>query len=123
MYSPSKLDHDSPFRLLIPVVGLVLALAGPIPAQVFTTLYNLSDAAARDSDTNSDTYGSWTNSDGWIPRGLIVSSNTLYGTMWLGGPTGHGTVFALDTDGTGLKTLYTFCALQGCNDGSGAFGP
>jgi uncharacterized repeat protein (TIGR03803 family) len=50
-----------------------------------------------------------TNSDGVGPRaGLILSGNTLYGTAWLGGSSGNGTVFALNTNGTGFMTLHSF---------------
>ena len=49
-----------------------------------------------------------TNSDGANPfAGLIVSGNTLYGTVGLGG-FGYGTVFALNTDGTSFTTLHSF---------------
>jgi len=55
------------------------------------------------------TPGSGTNSDGANPRaGLILSGNTLYGTAEEGGSAGFGTVFAINTDGTGFTTLYSF---------------
>jgi uncharacterized repeat protein (TIGR03803 family) len=54
---------------------------------------------------------SGTNSDGAEPEaGLILSGNTLYGTTLFGGSWGNGTVFALNTDGTGFTTLRTFSA-------------
>ena len=43
-------------------------------------------------------------------RGLILSGNTLYGTAYYGGSAGNGTVFALNTNGTGFTTLHTFTA-------------
>jgi uncharacterized repeat protein (TIGR03803 family) len=47
--------------------------------------------------------------DGAFPRdGLILSGNTLYGTAWYGGSYGLGTVFAVNTDGTGFITLQSF---------------
>lgn len=50
-----------------------------------------------------------TNSDGVNPYGnLILSGNTLYGTAPYAGPFGNGTVFALNTDGTGFTTLHSF---------------
>ena len=65
----------------------------------FTTLYNFS---AGDG---------FTNSDGALPfGGLILSGNTLYGTTFLGGNWGSGTVFAINTDGTGFRALYSFAA-------------
>jgi uncharacterized repeat protein (TIGR03803 family) len=55
-----------------------------------------------------------TNSDGAYPvAGLILSSNTLYGTAYEGGSSGDGTVFAVHTDGTGFTTLYSFSADSG----------
>jgi uncharacterized repeat protein (TIGR03803 family) len=54
-----------------------------------------------------------TNSDGAEPienGGLVLSGNTLYGTANSGGSAGNGTVFALNTNGTGFTTLYSFTA-------------
>ena len=48
----------------------------------------------------------------WQFGGLILSGNTLYGTTWLGGSSGHGTVFAMNTDGTGFTTLHNFTGGQ-----------
>src|ERR1039457_6314450 len=52
-----------------------------------------------------------TNSEGADPRGgLILSGNTLYGTANAGGSSGVGTVFAINTNGTGFMKLYSFTA-------------
>ena len=61
-----------------------------------------------------------TNDDGIFPQaGLILSGNTLYGTAGLGGTYGGGTVFAVNTDGTGFTTLHAFTAdVSGNNDGA-----
>ena len=59
--------------------------------------------------TNSS--GVFTNSDGAGPfGGLILSGNILYGSTTLGGVSGNGTVFKVNTNGTGFTTLYTFTA-------------
>jgi uncharacterized repeat protein (TIGR03803 family) len=59
-----------------------------------------------------------TNSDGMNPwAGLVLSGNTLYGTATAGGSAGVGTVFAMDTNGAGFTTLYTF------TNGSDGAGP
>jgi uncharacterized repeat protein (TIGR03803 family) len=57
----------------------------------------------------------FTNSDGANPNGtLILSGNTLYGTAETGGSSGTGTIFAVNTDGTGFTNLHTFTtATQG----------
>ncbi|MGI8965817.1 MAG: choice-of-anchor tandem repeat GloVer-containing protein [Limisphaerales bacterium] len=55
-----------------------------------------------------------TNSDGATPyAGLILSGNILYGTARNGGDFGKGTVYALNTNGTGFITLHSFTATSG----------
>jgi uncharacterized repeat protein (TIGR03803 family) len=50
-----------------------------------------------------------TNSDGASPQAeLILSDGVLYGTTKYGGNGGSGTVFRLNTNGTGFATLYHF---------------
>jgi uncharacterized repeat protein (TIGR03803 family) len=77
--------------------GLVLMLDGPATAQTFTVLHSFDGAD-----------GSW-------PWTLILSGNTLYGNTTYGGSSsnsvgGDGTVFKVNTDGTGLTNLHTFTA-------------
>jgi uncharacterized repeat protein (TIGR03803 family) len=156
-------------RRILPtlIAGLGWMMATSAPAQTFTTLYRFtatSDGAfslaglllsgntlygtaykggASDEGTvfavNTDGTGftnlhsftavhNRTNSDGANPyAGLILSSNTLYGTAYLGGGSGgdygSGTVFAVNTDGTGFTNLHTFTADEGLglpnSDGAG----
>ena len=55
----------------------------------------------------------YTNSDGAFPfAGLVLSGNTLYGTTEFGGSSGWGTVFAINTNGTGFTTLHSFTGRQ-----------
>ena len=57
-----------------------------------------------------------TNSDGAYPEaGLFLSGNTLYGTAGYGGSSGKGTMFAVNTDGTGFTNLHSF---TGGSDGA-----
>lgn len=64
--------------------------------------------------TNLHTFSGWTsrfhtNEDGAQPvAGLVISSNTLYGTTGVGGWSGRGTVYAINTDGTGFTNLHVF---------------
>jgi uncharacterized repeat protein (TIGR03803 family) len=67
----------------------------------FTNLHSFT-ARAGPSGTNSDGAGSLAD--------LIVSGNTLYGTAEFGGSSGRGTVFKLNTDGTGFTNLHSFTA-------------
>jgi uncharacterized repeat protein (TIGR03803 family) len=70
----------------------------------FTNLHNFSVQAP-------NALNHITNSDGAITRArLILSGNTLYGTATFGGTNSYGTVFALDTNGTGFTILHHFSA-------------
>ncbi len=63
------------------------------------------------SNTNKHEFG--TNSDGAHPSGnLALSGGTLFGTAFHGGTGGRGTVFKVDTDGTGFTTLHSFARLN-----------
>src|SRR5437868_4629434 len=58
----------------------------------------------------------YTNFDGVNPNaGLIFSGNALYGTTAAGGSSGKGTVFAVNSDGTGFTVLHNF---TGGSDGA-----
>jgi uncharacterized repeat protein (TIGR03803 family) len=73
----------------------------------FTNLYNFTAAADNGN-------GYYTNTDGADPiGGLILSGNTLYGTTYSGGRYGNGTVFAINTDGSGFTNLHTFAPSGG----------
>jgi len=56
------------------------------------------------------------NPDGrWARAGLVLGGSTLYGTTSTGGTSGYGTVFRIETDGTGYSILKHF---QGETNGS-----
>jgi uncharacterized repeat protein (TIGR03803 family) len=62
------------------------------------------------------------NSDGSVPSGLILAGNALFGTTDLGGASGHGTVFAVNTNGTGFNVLHHFTPVgAGNTNGDGIF--
>ena len=62
-------------------------------------------------------------SDGAEPLGdLILSGNLLYGTALYSGILGFGTVFAINTNGTGFNPLYSFGANIGSDGGNPAAG-
>jgi uncharacterized repeat protein (TIGR03803 family) len=71
-------------------------------AQTFTVLHSFTA-------TGTNSSGAYTNGDGAGPRaGLLRSGNTLYGTAYQGGPSGNGTVYSVNTDGTGFTNLHSF---------------
>jgi uncharacterized repeat protein (TIGR03803 family) len=94
------------FLLPALIVGLgVMMLAGQVTAQTFTTLHNFTEIDPI----------ILVNSDGAHPTAeLILSGNTLYGTAGQGGSSACGTVFSVNTNGTGFTTLYTFTGNDGC---------
>lgn len=67
----------------------------------FTNLYSFTAASL--NATNQ-----YTNSDGQYPKVLVLSGNTLYGTTEFGGQFGIGTIFRINTDGTGFTNIYNF---------------
>src|SRR5882724_4683261 len=104
---------------LVPALIAVLNFipAGRVTAQTFTTLHSFT----------ATPYPPYANNDGAIPAGgLILSGQTLYGTAADGGSSGFGTVFKVNTDGTGFATLHIFTAFDqpyGPNsDGANPFG-
>src|SRR2546425_9931062 len=81
------------------IAGFGLILAGRVTAQTFTVLHTFTSASGSNA----------TNSDGANPSaGLILSGNTLYGTAKYGGSSGWGTVFAVNTNGTGFSNPHNF---------------
>jgi len=83
--------------------GITALVAMPAAAQTFTNLHAYI-----------------TGSDGANPyAGLILSSNTLYGTANDGGSMGNGSVFAIATTGTGYTNLHNFAAADGVNPYAG----
>jgi uncharacterized repeat protein (TIGR03803 family) len=58
--------------------------------------------------------------DGASPQGdLAISGNILYGTTAQGGAYGGGTVFAVNTNGTGFEDLFNFAFTNGANPVAG----
>ena len=75
-----------------------------------TGFTNLHDFTATDPNTH-------TNSDGASPSGgVVLSGNTLYGTTPSGGSAGNGTVFKVNSDGTGFSILHHFTATDPSTD-------
>jgi uncharacterized repeat protein (TIGR03803 family) len=80
--------------------------------------------------TAASTYKSlhkFSGKDGLVPiAGLIFDeSGNLYGTTYVGGVSGLGTVFELTLNGNGTwieKLLYSFCSLKNCGDGENPVG-
>ncbi len=77
------------FRL---IAALGLLLVSRVTAQNFTTLHSFTRAI-----------------DGNVPElGVISSGNIIYGTARTGGDSDKGTVFKMNTDGSGFMVLHSF---------------
>src|SRR5215470_4063772 len=81
------------------IVLLNFFLAARLAGQTFTTLYHFTRGP-----------------DGANPyAGLTLSGGTLYGTAFSGGSSSQGTVFKINTNGSGFATLHSF---NGTSDGA-----
>jgi uncharacterized repeat protein (TIGR03803 family) len=85
------------------VLWVGMLLSGPVLAQ-FNVLHTFTGGAT----------------DGIGPNGsLILSGSTLYGMTNSGGTAGSGTVFKINTNGTGFSLLHSFAG--GTTDGSNPY--
>jgi uncharacterized repeat protein (TIGR03803 family) len=101
-----KMTNAMRMKLFCLATSAMAMTATHLTGQVFTTLHSFPACSG-------DTYA---NVGGAFPTGeLILSSNTLYGTTQCSGSSDNGTVFSMNTDGTGFTTLHAF---HGLNDGS-----
>jgi uncharacterized repeat protein (TIGR03803 family) len=83
-------------------VALMLAVVN-LEAQTYTNYHNFA-AIKQDTVTFAQT-----NRDGGNPYAtMVISGNTLYGTTAGGGTNGLGTIFKINTDGTGFTNIFTF---------------
>ncbi|MBE0544862.1 MAG: hypothetical protein IH623_26280 [Verrucomicrobia bacterium] len=90
------------------IVCLGLMAIDRTGAQNFTNLYDFSALHY------NDVVKAGTNRDGGYPGGdLLVVGNTLYGPAYRGGSSGNGTVFRINTDGTGFSNLHSFSVTSG----------
>src|SRR5581483_1727315 len=77
----------------------------------FTTVHTFS----------SPTGGNPINTEGYNPQGnLLLSGNTLYGTTPIGGANGEGTIYSVQTNGSGLTVVHTFTAPNPFTNADGA---
>jgi uncharacterized repeat protein (TIGR03803 family) len=72
------------------------------------------------SQTYVSASGVWTNIGGAQPRGeVLLAGSALYGTTSIGGSNGFGTVFKLNTDGSGFAVLRDLAPTDGSSPISG----
>jgi uncharacterized repeat protein (TIGR03803 family) len=94
-----------------------------------SNLFGMTEEECRVFKINTDGTG-YTNlhsfgqsGDGDIPYGsLTLSGSTLYGMTSTGPGSGNGTVFKINTDGTGYTILHNFTGGHGNGDGANPYG-
>ncbi len=86
-------------------------------ALVLLTLMGLCAGRVAAQTSSAQIYStvhSFSGSDGAQPSaGLVVTNNTLFSTTMFGGSTGNGTVFAVNTDGSGFGVIHNFLYSDG----------
>ena len=68
----------------------------------------------------------YTNADGINPNPPVISGTVMFGTTLQGGSWGYGTIYRVNTDGTGFTNLHSFTAASGFGapneDGANPYG-
>jgi uncharacterized repeat protein (TIGR03803 family) len=96
---------------------VVLVLAGTGGAQAYSSIKDAPTAPTLPTFTSLTSFDE---NNGAYPGGATLIQATdgnLYGTATKGGINGDGTAFKITPTGT-LSTLYSFCSLANCTDGS-----
>ena len=89
---------------------LTLACASLATFACFAQDYRVLHHFAGGTDDGANSYGS-----------LLLSGSTLYGMTYEGGTNNLGTIFRMNTDGTGFQLLHSF--VSGATDGQWPAGP
>jgi len=98
--------------ILSGITNTVYGTASEGGAYGYGTIYAINT----DGSGFTNLYSFSNGTDGAYPyAALYLSNNTLFGTASQGGSNGTGTVFAINTDGTGFATVYTFSPVSGTN--------
>jgi uncharacterized repeat protein (TIGR03803 family) len=86
----------------------------------FGTVFGLNDGGFNFENLHNFADSS---KDGGSPLdGLVISGNTVFGTAYDGGAAGNGTIFRVNTDGTGFTNLHSFGGLANNPVGVGTNG-
>ncbi len=110
-------DGQNPTSPLLFSGGMLFGSTASGGANAVGTLFKVSTNGVGFTNLYSFSYQGgypYTNSDGANPLGALIRvGNTLYGTASSGGSNACGTVFAINTDGSGFAPLHQFSGLAG----------
>src|SRR6478736_1642977 len=82
---------NGPMRYSAIMVCICVLSAAPAKAQTFASIFNFTNPIV-----------------GVGPQGLTLAGSTLYGTAHSGGVSNAGTIFRVNTDGSGAAPLHQF---------------
>jgi len=103
--------------IVLPSGGLLLSgdtLFGTTPGAGNSDFYGTVFRVNTNGSDFTNLYSFTNGIDGSDPSSaLVLSGNTLYGTAEDGGGAGNGTVFSINTDGSGFTILHSFSAASG----------
>jgi uncharacterized repeat protein (TIGR03803 family) len=101
-------ERTGTLRVALMLLLLVAATAATSSAQTFKVLHNFCSTSSGEYCT-----------DGQSPSTTLIQGTNgyLYGTTFYGGPGNYGTIFKISTSGK-LTTIYNFCSLASCADGT-----
>ena len=107
LYSFSNSVGDDPYAGLV-LSGSVLYGTTSYGGEAgsYGTVYRVNTDGTGFSPIHS--FGPLQSDGAYTKSGLVLSGNTLYGTATEGGNGGYGTVFKLNTNGTGFTVLHRF---------------
>ena len=102
-------DGAYPFGGLVMSGNMVYGTANAGGTNGFGTVFGLNDGGFNFENLHNFADSS---KDGGSPQDrLVISGNTVFGTAYDGGAAGNGTVFRVNTDGTGFTNLHSFGGL------------
>jgi uncharacterized repeat protein (TIGR03803 family) len=100
-----SVDGAYPYSTLVVSGGTLYGTAEEGGINGEGVIFSLNTNGSGFTNLHSFSYSS----DGEYPvGGVILAGNTLYGAAEYGGTHGYGTIFALNTDGTGFTNLHSF---------------
>jgi uncharacterized repeat protein (TIGR03803 family) len=111
LYTNSSANGDgaNPYGGLVLSGSTLYGTTSAAGAEVGGTVFALNTDGSGFTNLHSfSIFGGQTNAGAFPHAGLILAGNILYGTTYQGGGTDSGTVFAINTNGTGFTTLHSF---------------
>jgi uncharacterized repeat protein (TIGR03803 family) len=110
-------DGSRPSTLIM-VSNVLYGTASQGGSAYFGTFFSVNTDGS--AFTPLHAFSGYNNGDGSDPSGrLVLSSNVLYGTTTIGGTRNAGTVYSINTDGSGYTNLHS---LNAGSDGEGPLG-